>query len=420
MKLCGAFLCALVLVGGCKGASEGTTNDGGGGDDGGGGADGGGGGADGGGTDLLPAGCQNASMCGEGLVCSPATQLCVADLTCMSSTDCGGAAYCDGSGKCAPATTGSPCTGNTECNPDEMCVGGFCGCEGSTFDATLVPPNVLIVLDRSSSMNAAPNGQNVNAGNPSKWTIAKDAVASVSSTYATQIRFGLKLYPGEDLACNDGGRCDDTGFVPGHVFVDPGQADATAQISMTLMDADTCSFGTPTQEALAILESYTPLQDTTRANAILLITDGQSSCEDPVPEAAVLLGKSPSIRTFVVGFGGEVDATELNGLAENGGTAKATDPKYYQADDASGLGAALMMIAGSVRSCTYTLSQTPDDLTKLFVFFDKNMVSEDATNGWTYSATTNTVEFHGTSCMTLQNSAAKLTIVYGCPIPPLG
>lgn len=384
-------------------------------------------GTDGGGTDgsvntdgANPSTCTSSSQCDVGFVCNPATSKCVMDLACMSSPECGGAAYCDGSGKCVPATTGSPCTGSTECQPDEMCVGGHCGCEGSTFDATLVPPNVLIVLDRSDSMNAAPNGKQVNSGNPSKWTIAKTAVDGVTSTYAMQIRFGLKLYPGANSSCSSGGRCNDNGFVPGHVFVDPGEADATTKIASTLSDADTCNFGTPTKEALAALETYAPLKDTTRADAILLITDGESSCQDPVPEAATLFAMTPSIRTFVVGFGGQVDKDELNGLATNGGTARPGTTKYWQADDAAGLGDALAMIAGSVRSCTYTLSQTPADLAKLYVYLDQTAVTEDGTNGWDFDPATNQVTFHGASCMTLQSSSAKLTIVYGCPGIPIG
>ena len=47
-------------------------------------------------------------------------------------------------------------------------------------------------------------------------------------------------------------------------------------------------------------------------------------------------------------------------------------------------------------------------------------VTEDATNGWTYDVATNQVTFHGSSCMSLQSSSAKLTIVYGCPVGPIG
>ena len=76
----------------------------------------------------------------------------------------------------------------------------------------------------------------------------------------------------------------------------------------------------------------------------------------------MLHARMPVVKTFVVGFGSAVDATQLRDMARAGGTARAgMTPEYYQADDAASLRTAFAAIAGSVISCTYTLSNTPPD-----------------------------------------------------------
>lgn len=58
------------------------------------------------------------------------------------------------------------------------------------------------------------------------------------------------------------------------------------------------------------------------------------------------------VSTFVVGFGAGINATQMNKFAVAGGVS-ANDPtaptrKYYQADDAKSLDAALATIAGAI------------------------------------------------------------------------
>jgi hypothetical protein len=324
-----------------------------------------------------------------------------------SPADCGAAAYCGADGKCAPSETGSPCAGDGNCISGETCTGGFCGCGGVTYNATKVAPNVLIVLDRSSSMN-----DNITGG--TKWSVAKAAIADLLTAHASEIRFGLALFPGQDLSCATGGNCQ-----AGHVFVDPGDA-TSSSINGDLGSAQTCSFGTPTAEELTALESYAGLKDAVHPNYILMVTDGQPTCADPVPVVTALRGQSPPVKTFVVGFGSAVDPTVLNNMAQAGGTAIAGGPPYYYvAGDAASLGAAFAAIAGSVFSCTYTLSGVPPDLGKLYVYENQQAISRDTAhgNGWDYDAATNQVTFYGAACTALQSGqVTDLTIVYGCPI----
>src|SRR5262245_39695324 len=136
-----------------------------------------------------PASCQSAVDCPGGQICDPTTHRCIGSLACQSHDECGLGAHCTRGGTCAPSNTGSPCSRNENCRPDEECIAGVCGCNGQPYTANRVQPNVLIVLDRSSSMNE-------DIGGGTKWEIAKQAITDLLAAEGGQIRFGLAMYPG--------------------------------------------------------------------------------------------------------------------------------------------------------------------------------------------------------------------------------
>lgn len=387
---------SLLAIAACGG------NDGGGGS----GADGGTGGGDG-----STASCNHAQDCGGDAVCNPSSHQCADALPCEAEADCGAGGTCSG-GTCVPNDTGGPCIDSNACPLGEECEGGFCGCEGVLFTADRVPPNVLISLDRSSSMVT----NDVTPGN-SRWKVAKEAIGSLLAAHPDDIRFGLKLWPGANLACTTGGSCS-----PGVVRVDP--ADGTSgSINGDLSSASTCSYGTPITGSLTSLLGDSRLADTGRANYIILITDGQQqSCTgDPVQAVSDLRGQDPSVKVFVVGFSGDVDATQLTNMAIAAGTDRPGTPKYYQADSAQELSDAFDEIAGSVLSCTYVLDGSPPD-DDLYVYFDGDPVTRDpgGTDGWDFDAGSNTITFYGGACDSLQDGeVSDLQIVYGCPANPV-
>jgi hypothetical protein len=266
---------------------------------------------------------------------------------------------------------------------------------------------VLIVLDRSGSMLDEIDGR-------TKWEIALEAIAAVLAARGDGIRFGLMVYPGLDQSCDSGMDCGDGMFA-----IEPAEGTADA-INGFLAGASTCSFGTPTAEALTQVIDYAPLADTTRGNYVLLITDGQSTCEDPLPIATMLAAESPPVQTFVVGFGDGVDPDELNGLATNGGTAIAGGPpSYYQADDAAALSSALSAIAGSVLSCSYTLTDEPSDVSQLYVYGNDMPIERDTSHasGWDYDVQAGQLTFYGATCdALLDGTIADLAVAYGCPL----
>ncbi|HUH05295.1 MAG TPA: VWA domain-containing protein [Kofleriaceae bacterium] len=362
--------------------------------------DGGVGDADGGanGVDARDDSCTTAEMCPTGQVCDPATNRCaVGDtVSCTMHSDCGQAAHCSTTGSCEPSSTGDSCDVEEDCISTEGCVGGHCGCGGDQFLAEAVPPNVLIVLDKSGSMGS---------GVDSKWEIAKTAINNLLTTYDGAIQFGLSLYP-SNSSCG-------LGIV--NVDVGPNQGGAIT----TTLNATSATGSTPTGPTMNALASYAGIADVTRENYMLLITDGSENCGSPTsPTAATtLISQTPSVKTFVIGFGSGVNATALNDTAIAGGTALPNGPPYYyQANDAVQLQMALDAIGGAVLSCTYVLDQVPENA-DFFIYFNGTLVGEDPTNGWTYDPTDNTVTFTGTSCDSLRTGVVTdLVIVHNCPI----
>ena len=195
-----------------------------------------------------------------------------------------------------------------------------------------VPPNVLVVLDRSGSMD------NELPSNERKWDVAVDAISSLVLAFDDRIRFGIGTFPEGDNNC-------ETGRLRLPV-ADAGGAAVATYVQMDAPEGD----GTPIAASLtAITAEEAALRDSTRENFVLLVTDGAENC-DGMPATAVggLMGRTPMVRTFVVGFGDGVDEGELNGMADAGGTARMGDPRYYRADDPLALEQALNEIATAV------------------------------------------------------------------------
>lgn len=348
---------------------------------------------------------------------------------CSSDEDCPGQVCLPASGTCGDAGScflDEDCPEGQVCTDNACMIGGECG--GFQFVIEAVPPNLLIMLDRSGSMDGAVPNTNLN-----RWEVAKQAIAQLTAGFDAQIRFGLATYS----ACVGNGCSAGTVVVP---IADMNAGAINGFLDMTVgvgsgngagVDGNgkieyLCDSGDPetsTGKSLQAQVGNPALQDAMRDNAILLITDGAESgdCIDngvngPVA-AANLLGQAIAVKTFAVGFGG-ANLDEINMIAQAGGTAQG-----YLADDTAQLETALGQIANAVATCTFVLDQVPPDPNEIFVFFDKMIpgVPNDPSDGWTYDSMTNTITFHGMSCDAIKaGTIVDIDIVYGCNEPPIG
>lgn len=343
--------------------------------------------------------CTSARDCPDGEVCDPASRSCVASASCRSSADCGTGALCE-QGECRPNETGGLCAADEECPRGERCIAGHCGCMGDRYEAEPVEPNVLILLDKSGSMDDR-------VGSETKWSIAIRALERLLADYGDRIRFGLVLYP-------DGRGCD-----PGRILVDVGADNASAILAA--LDDHSPNGSTPIGASVEAVIGHPSIQDPSRNNFVLLLTDGEERCGgNGAAAVAALRALDPEVKTFVVGFGDEVSAEDLNAMAEAGGTALPGSPKYFQADDEASLVAAFSTIGGMVLTCSYEIQDTglalePQDI---HVFFDGVEVPHDPNSGWEYDRGSSRIVFRGPACDALRGGQVQdLVIVHACPVP---
>jgi hypothetical protein len=179
---------------------------------------------------------------------------------------------------------------------------------------------------------------------------------------------------------------------------------------------------TPIGRTLGRLVGYAPLADTTRDNYVVLVTDGDENCGGNGPaQAAALLAQNPPVKTFVIGFGGDVSGATLGQIATNGGTARPSPPLYYQANDEAALRQAFDDIAASVGTCTFTISGAADSADRLFVFLGQTQIARDPTHrtGWDYEVGPKRLTFYGATCdQVRRGGAGELSVSFSCPIVP--
>ncbi|MBK7584392.1 MAG: VWA domain-containing protein [Myxococcales bacterium] len=334
-----------------------------------------GGAPNGGGSPTL--GC--GGPCPGGTFCSPSGQ-CIADGTCSVDADCAAGLACDTTlGKCTP--------------------GGGCGAK--PFQITALKPNVLIALDRSGSM-----GKSVPGAGKSRWQVAQAALDKLFASYKDTIGFGLVMFS----ACNG------PGCAPGKISNPIGSY--TTDIQKSILASQLCNSGkaeTVIGGTLNGLIGEVSLQVADRPNVIVLMTDGADNCGGGGAKAAAqLLAQAVPVKTYVVGFSGDVNAGELTAIAKAAGTAP-----YFQADTGTQLDTALSQIANNVATCTFKLDQVPPS-GSLWVFFDKDPtgIAKDPNNGFDYDAASNTLTFNGASCAQIQQGkVTAIDVIYACSKP---
>ncbi len=346
--------------------------------------------------------CTSAAACGTDQKCSTSGG-CVPMSGCGADSECGNGQVCEGvqcvtSCLTAGCSNGGVCQGDGHCSdPNYPSDGGVCG--GELFQATQVQANFLIVLDHSGSMT-----ETLAAGQ-SKWQVATDAIKSLTVQYDSTIRFGLSMFSSPT-------HCD-----PGHNYVPVG--DMTAGAIASALPSNANGNGTPIGAALELAVNEPSLADPTRANFVLLATDGEENCGGD-PQASVTALAAKGVKTYVVGFGSEVNPTTLTNMAIAGGTARAGATRYYQADDPATLDQAFQQIAAGAVGCDFKLASTPPDLNQINVVVGNTLIPEDPSNhsGWDYNAASNRITLYGPACdMVQQQPGVKVSIIYGCPNP---
>jgi len=236
--------------------------------------------------------------------------------------------------------------------------------------ATNVPPDILIVFDRSGSMQEDLTGMscgNAGCGATSKWTVATTTMSAFLPTVENAVNWGLKLFatPGRDSCA-----------VSTTAEVTPHAANAT--MITTLLAAPNSAPGSSTPTTLAIRNAANYLKTVPDPNPkfILLVTDGIPTCGKAMCAAGVNVGTGSTMQcddanaiamvktvhdegypTFVLGVGtsGSPGDGTLSQMAVNGGYPRSGTPSYYPIDQAADLTAAFQAITGMVGKCSFAV-----------------------------------------------------------------
>ena len=213
--------------------------------------------------------CTAASDCAAGQKCST-VGACVPTDGCGAKEDCASGRLCDSLGRCVDDCRTTGCNMGATCASDGQCLpsnpdGGPTTCGGELFQAAKVNSNMLIAFDKSGSMN---DPIVMGSGGPSKWSIATTAIKQITTQYDTQIQFGLTLFP-EGTTTQQ--RC-----VPAPISVTVG--DARGMQIATALDGAAPGGSTPIGAVLTAAGMVPELADATRANYVMLVTDGTETC----------------------------------------------------------------------------------------------------------------------------------------------
>jgi hypothetical protein len=322
---------------------------------------------------------------------------------------------------CGPSPNGRPDGGGDD-TVDDAAITTFdtatCGAQSENIGVVNLgdPPDLLVVLDRSGSMQSPP--QTFPPIFTPKWTIMRNGLNSIAAAKDQAIKFGLLEFPSDDNCA----------------------ADATVEVPIAL-GASTPIAGyftsrspngnTPGHIALtSALQHFNSIPVNPAGRYVLFATDGLPNCAGGDPAvaantetvAAVTALATAGIPTYVLGFGTFADPTVLNDAAVAGGKPKPGSTKFYEANNAADLDSALTEIAGGVivPSCTYQLASAPpvpDDVT---VTLNGVVVprSPSHTDGWDYHPDAMTITFFGSYCAQIMSGTiANVSFVYGCPGP---
>ena len=298
-------------------------------------------------------------------------------------------------------------------------------CGNITVRTTRQPVDVLLVLDRSGSMQysiaqdcycsqsaAGAGGQlcsDTSNCSPRWQTVSSALQSTLSST--PNIEWGLKLF-----ATAGQGECTVSNGV--EVQIGTGTADAiVSQINGT-----TPGNHTPTAAAVTAATAYLKALTDANQRIILLATDGDPNCANNGKSAdttdvtgttsAITAAAQAGFQTYVIGIGPSVG--NLDNFAQAGGT-----NNYYPATSPDDLTNALSSISKLVGSCTFTADKAPPDANNIAVYVNGQRVDQDPSNGWDFGSNPQEIVLTGDYCTQMSTGdQADVQILFGCPGAP--
>jgi hypothetical protein len=294
-------------------------------------------------------------------------------------------------------------------------------CGQTSVSVMPVPPDILIVQDKSLSMNMDSSGKNCTAAGCSKWSQVSAAMDTVVMATQGSVNWGL-IFFGSDKMCG----VNATPSVPI-------AANNYTPISQAYVNNQPSSY-TPTESAVNAAATYMKTVPDQNPKYLLLATDGIPNCkpgdqiatddDSPGATTAVMDAAAAGFPTFVVGIGDTMGDATLNMFATAGGepkTGSADGNLFYEVNSTADLVAALTKIVGQATSCSFPLTGVSGDLEKVAVSAKDAAgntieIMQDDTNGWSYTDATKTaIILNGDACKNLKSvTYTGFQFIYTC------
>jgi uncharacterized protein YegL len=312
-------------------------------------------------------------------------------------------------------------------------------CAMQTTGTTRAPINLLLVLDRSGSMDM--NG---------KWTAATRGVQRLLDALGDDTRVGLVLFPSQSNSSSA------SGYSTPAVPIAP-LSTSRSQIE-SLLSRTTPNGGTPMACAMqGSVDYFDNMFTMDGSRNIILITDGEPTEECSgvtcgifdlncqanatmyaktrvVATVASAARHDPPVKTFAVGTS-DATATFLSSIAVNGATPRMmgceTSNSCFYALGAStfesDLNAALDAIRGRALTCEFrimvdTTMADPNLINVNYTPMDGSnpqLIPRDTSHmdGWDYSSDMRSVILYGPTCdhVQMNTSGGHVDILFGCP-----
>jgi hypothetical protein len=352
----------------------------------------------------------------------------------LAGNGCGGGGQLSGSGGAGMAMTGraggqamsgTAGSGAAGAGVTGAGGGGVNSCY-TPYPAPIVPPDILIVLDTSTSMNDGFAGPCAGGcGAQSKWTAAVASIESAVSATPLTASWGLKLLNDAADACAAGGIA-----VPVLSWSATLVDDALARRSNASGLASPGN--TPTRAAIDVASANLLGRPPGPKPIIVLVTDGAPDCgpgaSDPSAgdgggaTAAIANAAVAGIGTCVLGLGtsgGPAEAT-LTQMAAAGANGCPVSPAYLSIASGADLFAALGTIAAQGGDCRFAIPPAPTtdgttSRTDIAVVVAGTEIPEDPNDGWTYTDVSYTsLQLHGAACAASRQQT--VSVVFRCSL----
>jgi Mg-chelatase subunit ChlD len=295
-----------------------------------------------------------------------------------------------------------------------------------TMKLELRPADVLVLLDRSGSMDTA-------FGTGSRYQVVASLLTDLVTAYQGRVRFGYLEMPGRS-----GCEYQTAGCCASWPTVDLAIGNARAMTS-AIAQAAPVGGNTPTAAALLSARVYfSALDDGIENRHVLMATDGVPSCTlsgglsngngstspaciDALAEVQGLVGAGVKVIVLSVGLDSVSSADETNcldALAHAGGAAISPgSPGYYSASDPDRLQRAIEQIFGVVSrpSCLLDMPRV-DDPSLVGVYLDGYQIPYALGDGWHWeNSSSPQIRITGAYCEQIQQfQVSRFEARYGC------